>query len=249
VRSEAELACTEIACEQVMVQSNVMRSMMKTFAIMQLVLVLPTFVSGDRPMGQHGVEQCLSGVESQMGTIAKGDVPLFDINGDYAVQIRFGTACEILEVKVAPKYTWEFEMPQWTEPDYVVGLTDGQYKGILSRIITLKMVGPLVKRSSDSYSVVTNSKTEQWDEYQNAFVRRNLHCCPGDQPQLIFSFTIYFVHRVAGEIKDIRGPQLPPDFQFGRVQIGDDWYLIPSNHLKGAELGKRAVWNVAGPVN
>jgi hypothetical protein len=215
-----------------------------------LFIIVPLSLgSTPRSTAQRSTTECPSTAETQFGKRVVAAIPLYEVNTDYAAEVRFGNDCNILQIKVAPKHVWQQVVPQWTEPDSSVSLTENQYREVLSRTNRLKMLGPLIKKSSDTISYVTNSKTHHWDQYEHAFINRVMHCCPSDTPELMFSFSIYFLHKVKGKVTAIKPPELPNGFQISRVKIDDDWYLVSATGLEKAKVGDRVALNVAGPVN
>lgn len=214
-----------------------------------LIIVPLALASTARSIGQRSITECPSTAETQFGRRVIAAIPLYEVNADYATEVRFGSDCNILQIKVAPKHVWQRDVPQWTEPDYSVSLTGNQYRELLSRIGRLKMLGSLIKKSNDTISYVTNSKTHHWDQYENAIIDRVMHCCPSDTPELMFSFGIYFLHKVKGRVTDIKPPELPNGFQISRIKIDDDWYLVSATGFEKAKVGHRLALNAAGPLN
>lgn len=171
----------------------------RTLVTTVALVVLLTSSGSIGSVRQDSTTKCLRIGEDEFGKRVANDIALYEANKDYALQISFGNGCEIQRVRIAPQYVWQQVIPQWTEPKNLVSMTVNQYDELLVKIGHLKTLGNLSKVSKDTISVVTNSKTQHWDQYHNAFIWRTDHCCPNDKPRLIFSFTIYFLHRVEEE--------------------------------------------------
>jgi hypothetical protein len=188
-------------------------------------------------------------LEKQFGKSVVATAPLYEVTPEYAMEIGLGSNCDVLQIKVSPKYFWEEDVPQWVEPDNAVSLQENQYAEILEKVQRLKLVGSLIERSHDTVYYVTNSKTYHWDRYERAFINRVMHCCPSDTPELMFSFTIYFPHNVQGKVTDTRPVPLSNDAHIPTVRIGDHWYLASATEFEKAKIGKRVTLNLAGPIN
>jgi hypothetical protein len=197
---------------------------------------------------QQSITTCLPLIENIFGKPVPAAIPLYEINRDYAIQIVVSKSCDVLQAKVQPKYVWEEDVPQWTEPPDTVSLMNDQYEEILSRIGLLKPLGSQTSEDSAAFYYVTNSKTDHWDQYEHAFVNRVMHCCPGNEPRSMFCFTVHFLHRVQGQVNELSPVRAGEPFQFPKVMIGDDWYLAPAGEFQRARVGSTAVFNVAGPL-
>lgn len=197
----------------------------------------------------QSLTKCLSRLEAEFGKQEVAEVPLSHPNKDYALSVKFGNHCDIVQIDVAPKFTWRHEVPKWEEPDYLVSLTEDHYQEILLKISRLKLVGQLVERSDDKITVVTNSKTEHWDHYENAIVKRTMHCCPNNKPPLTFLFTAYFFHTITGRAGDSRIFGSASGTKLVRVRINHHSYLISSKEATKVRRGKPALIRVAGPID
>ena len=195
----------------------------------------------------QSLTKCLSKLEAEFGQQEVAQVPLYNVNKDYALSVKFGNHCDIVQIDVAPKYTWRHEVPKWEEPDYLVSLAEDQYQEILLKISRLKLVGQLVERSDDKIRVVTNSKTQHWDHYENAIVRRTMHCCPSNKPPLTFLLTTYFFHTINGRAEDSKIFGSASGTKLVRVRINHHWYLISSKTQ--VRRGKPVQIRVAGPID
>lgn len=214
-----------------------------------LLIAAFAFASATGAERRQSSKACLTTIGQHFGKRVVAAAPIYEVSREYAVEIRVGSNCDVQEMKIAPKYSWQEEVPKWIEPAHTVSLTENQYNEIRSRIGRLKSLGSLITKSDDTVYYVTNSKTHHWDHYENAFINRVMHCCPGDKPELMFSFAIYFLHKVEGEVSGIKPAQPPSAFQISRVKIDDHWYLASAAEFQKAKIGTRAVLNVAGPVN
>lgn len=226
-----------------------MISFVRTLATTASVILIEMLLVPVASLCQTPPRACLSIAERHFGKRAADRVALYEMDKDYALQIGFGKGCEIREIKVAPKYVWQHVIPEWIEHDNLVSLSLNQYDELITRISRFKRLGHLKKASTDTITVVTNSKTPHWEEYDNAFVRRTEHYSPRNNPRLIFLFSIYFLRPIQGKVIDSKWRHSPGAFQFPRVEIGDHWYLIPENEFRRLRIGKRTILNVAGPVD
>ncbi len=183
------------------------------------------------------------------GSQVRGHQDLFELNKDYVLKLQLGGGGEVVGVSAIPKYYLEETEPQWSEPEYVVGMTAGEYRDVLAKVGKLKSLGPLLHQGS--VGVVTNSKLWLLDRYQSAFVQRILNRTArqtGDTPDSIHAFSVYFLRRVEGSVEDKQPPkQIGTDKQW-RLKIDGCWYLVPEQEFNKAEPGRRASLYAAGPL-
>ena len=221
----------------------------KLYTKVLVIISLFLLRTGDS-LSQTIPNKYLSTAESEFGKPIKLGHPLYEVNKDYALEVEFGANDRVRLISVAPKNAWQQLVPQWSmEPEFLVNLPEDKYNNLLTKINHLTSLGSLVHKGNSGIITVNNSKYQRWDQYEHAFIRRTIHCCPSDNPDLLFSFTIFFDHLVRGKITQIRITESPNDSIAAKVKIGGDWYLINDKELGKVRKGKRGSFYVAGPVD
>jgi hypothetical protein len=175
---------------------------------------------------------------------------LYDLNQDYALQLQIVKDCEITNIRVAPKYFWEEVNPIWKAPNEPIWISEKDYSDILAKVGQIKRVGSLI--CEGTIGVVTNSKLWLWDQHEEAFVERGIQCCSSEQDsgssRQVWTFSIYFFHRVEGLIEDKRYGTLYDGSKGGGLKIEGRWYKSVAEELEKARIGERASVKVAGPI-
>lgn len=194
-------------------------------------------------------QDALKAAEQLFGPSVQGHPCLFEINGEYALKIRVTKSGDVTRIEVSPKYFFQEQVPEWKEPDHVVGLANNDYLELLSKVARLKPVGRVI--SEGKIGAVTNSKLWLLDEYQNAFIQRRLNRTAKDipnTPDTMHSFSVYYFHGVEGLIED---KQTTDEFGSGyryKIKIGGCLYLTSKSEFTKAKKGQRALINAAGPL-
>lgn len=222
-----------------------MRITMNTLVRLLLLIASITIEANASDLNQQPLADCRPKLESRLGMSVTADVALYEVTPSYAMEVEFGKGCEIVDIYVAPKFAWEDKVPAWVEGRSLPSLNADEFRVLLSKINQLQSTGSLVKKGDTLIKAVTNSKTEDWDEYERAFIRRTMHCC-GDYSHLMFSFKVFFFHKVEGKVQNLR---LIDDNARAQITIDDQSYLMSPAEAKGVAVGKHAAVNVAGPVN
>lgn len=195
-------------------------------------------------VGQQPRSDCLAKVESRLGKPATNEAPVYGLTTAYAMEIEFGRKCEIVRLRVGPKYGWEMQVPDWTEPHSPPGLNANEYAEVLTKINQLRSVGALISKGDDGAFAVTNSKEYHWDEYESAVIERVMHCCDNKS---VFSFRVYFFQEVAGEITQVLTPGELNPRKLRSVKINNESYLISSSER--VVVGERGEFRVVGPMD
>ena len=146
---------------------------------------------------QESFANCLPNVESRWGKAVLSEVPIFELNATYAIELKFDKHCQVVWVQIAPKYVWETTIPAWSESRATPELSTSEYEDALVKINQLRLIGALVHKGDSGIFIVTNSKQHAWDEHQEAFVNRVMHCCDGKSA---FVVSIYFLQRQTRKI-------------------------------------------------
>jgi hypothetical protein len=173
---------------------------------------------------------------------------LFEVNKDYAVNLKTDVRCEVASLEIAPKYFWQESVPQWKEPDHLVGLPEKEYQSALEKAGKIRAIGSLLDKGAAG--VVTNSKLWLTDQYEYAFVVRRIHSTADpvrSSPELVHSFSVYFIRRIEGVVEDKLMTELDGGKR-SKVKIDGKWYLTALAEFNKARLGQRAVLAVAGPL-
>src|SRR5262245_56354052 len=123
-------------------------SMIKRSTILLIIAAFTLGSAASLPR-QQSILGCLPTIEKQFGKRVPAINPLYVVNSEYAIEIDPGSNCDVLKISVAPKYAWQEDVPQWTEPDHTVSLTLNQYNEVLAKIGRLKPLGSLIKRSNE----------------------------------------------------------------------------------------------------
>jgi len=195
-------------------------------------------------------QDTLKAAERLFGSSVQGHPCLFEINGEYALQIGVTKLGDVAKVEALPKYFFQDLMPEWKEPDHVVGLSSKDYLDLLSKVSQLKPVGAVI--SEGKVGAVTNSKLWLLDEYQNAFIQRRINRTAQDTPSTpdtMHSFSVYYVRGVEGLVDE---KQTTDEFGSGqrfKIKIGGCSYLTSKSEFTKAKKGERALINAAGPLD
>lgn len=211
------------------------------------ILFLVGLVTIDVPavaMDQPAFVACLSKLESRLGKPVTSEVPVYELTTTYAMEIEFGRKCEIVRLRVSPKYAWESKFPNWTEPHSPPGLNANEYAEVLTKINQLRTTGALISKGDEGAFAVTNLKEHHWDEYESAVIERVMHCCDNKS---VFSFRVYFFQKVAGEITRMLTPGKLDARKIREVEINNASYLISSSEK--IVVGTRGAFRVVGPLN
>ena len=211
------------------------------------LLFVTTFLASDAHAiapDQPAFVKCLAKVESRLGKPATSEAPVYELTTAYAMEIEFGRKCEIVRLRVGPKYGWEMQVPSWTEPHSPPGLNGIEYAEVLKKINQLRSAGALISKGDEGAFAVTNSKEHHWDEYESAVIERVMHCCDNKS---VFSFRVYFFQKVAGEITQMLTPSELNPRKLRSVMINKELYLISSSER--VVVGKRGEFRVVGPMN
>ena len=223
--------------------------MPRPFIAVALILawLLPGVCHSQTQSGQLQITLKLA--ESFFGPEVRGHQHLFELNKDYVLKLQFGRGGEFIGVSVIPKYYLEEAEPQWSEPEYVVGMTGEEYKDLLTKVEKLRGIGPLLHKGS--IGIVTNSKLWLLDRYQSAFVRRILNLTiqePESAPESIHTFSVYFLRKVEGNVEDKQHINQPGMDEQWKLKIAGCWYLVPEQEFNKAESGNIASLYAAGPI-
>src|SRR6185369_10870232 len=109
-----------------------------------LIAIGLAFICTARPTGQQSITTCLPTIEKQFDKRVPAANPLYEVNSEYAIEVDPASNCDILKIRVGPKYVWQEDVPQWTEPNHPVSLTLNQYNEVLAKIDRLKPLGSLI---------------------------------------------------------------------------------------------------------
>jgi hypothetical protein len=171
---------------------------------------------------------------------------IFELNKDYILQTAFDRFGQITQTIVVPKYYAEECEPSWTEPDYVVGLTEKESREVLARVNEPNNLGSLV--SLGKAGIVTNSKLWLVDRYQSAFVQRVLNYAEDPAANTIHALSVFFIRDVSGTVEDKQlVDQFAMDKQF-KLKIDGSWYFATETGFQSARVGSHTVVQAAGPI-
>lgn len=199
---------------------------------------------------QSQVQEILRSAKRLFGDEVQGQPHLFELNQDYVLKLMFDDQGDISIAEITPKYFWEESKTEWKEPDRMVWLSDKDYREILSKVGNLKKLGALANKGTTG--AVTNLKLWLLDQYEYAFVQRRVHRTADlaqSMPDLVHSFSVYFIHRVEGAVDD---KQLVAQYgasEQPKLKISGRWYFTTKAEFDKAVIGKHASLNVAGPIN
>jgi hypothetical protein len=129
------------------------------FTLKSIVLILIMGLAQSSSLICKGstVPQEIVKVAEQLFGRSVGEHPyLFEINGEYVLTVDLNKSGELTKVEVLPKYFFQDLMPDWKQPDHIVGLTNNEYVNLLSKVAQLKSVGSVI--SEGKVGAVTNSK-------------------------------------------------------------------------------------------
>jgi hypothetical protein len=197
---------------------------------------------------QYQCIQQLQIAKRLFGDEVQKQLHLFEVNRDYAVNLKTDARCEVASLEIAPKYFWEESVVRWKEPDHSVGLSEKEYQSILEKAGKIRAIGSLLDKGA--VGVVTNSKLWLTDQYEHAFVVRRIHSAADpvrSSPELVHSFSVYFIRRIEGVV----GDKLITEFGGGKgskVKVDGKWYLTALPEFNKARPGHRAVLAAAGPI-
>ena len=220
----------------------------KSLVCLVSVLTWCRIADGASVNTQYQCSQRLQIAKRLFGDEVQKQLHLFEVSENYALSLKTDVRCEVASLEIAPKYFWKDSIPQWTEPDHLAGLPEKEYQSVLEKAGKIKAIGSLLDKGS--IGVVTNSKLWLTDQYEHAFVVRRIHSAADrvqGSPELIHSFSVYFIRRVEGNVEDKLITELG-NFKRPKVKVDGKWYLTTLAEFNKARLGRRAVLAVAGPI-
>lgn len=81
------------------------------------MILIAVFTTGAQAsaMDQESFAKCLPQVESRLGKPATSEAPVYELSAVHAMKLEFDKGCEIVFVRIGPKYFWERNISEWVE--------------------------------------------------------------------------------------------------------------------------------------
>src|SRR6476619_300022 len=144
-----------------------MRMSIRVFVALTTLLTASSSLFSTGMARSQPKSEYLDKVQRVFGKPAVLAPPVFSVNRDYGLRLRLTNKEQLTRIDVLPKYGFEELVPSWTEPDYTVAMSEGEFNQLLAKLEAIKAIGPLKHRGFAD--AVTNSKISPIDEYEHGF--------------------------------------------------------------------------------
>ena len=214
---------------------------MKIYTFLWIVLELSSASLFAQPYAEEAKNQ---GIDARLGAkfhlISKSD-NLYEINDGFVLRPIFNENKKLISIQIAPKYFFEKNHPEWSEPESVPTIPLEMYRQLLSRIQTIERFGNLIHKGTTG--VTMNVRTSFYDEYSGAIIERAMFRKTPEEKYRVAWFTIWILREIAGQINSQEVTQAGL-----RVQVDGKWFMVPAGKYSNLE-GTRASLKAAGPLD
>jgi hypothetical protein len=228
------------------------RSMHAGKALCCAVLIVPLLSSclaaaEPRPSEREPV---LARLEALFGAPLDSELPLYAVNGNYALQPRFSKGGELISLKIGPRYWWREKHPEWEESDDYEYLSTETFRLLLGRLRSVKDFGDLKSRHASMF--VTNLRAPHRDWYEQAAVDWgeivDIRYADSNPPngQVKYFSVLYLREHVARPSRVLCHPK--NEYGSCLVWVGDRQYELPMSVGKRLREKKRARFLAVGPT-
>ena len=110
--------------------------------------------------------QVLENCRRLFGDSVDEKLNLFEVNQEFVLRAGFSVKGKLVKISVVPKYFYEEQHPEWTEPKERPHLANPFYAGVIAKINSIKPLGKFLKKRLDE--AITNSTSYRTEYYANA---------------------------------------------------------------------------------
>ncbi|HEX8735009.1 MAG TPA: hypothetical protein VF721_06795 [Pyrinomonadaceae bacterium] len=129
------------------------------FLFLSLLLVLQANAAQEKA-------QVLENCRRLFGDSVDEKLNLFEVNQQFVLRAEFSEKGKLVKILVEPKYFYEEEHPEWTEPKERPHLANSVYADVIAKINSIKPFGNFLRKKWDG--VITNSTDYRREYYKNA---------------------------------------------------------------------------------
>jgi hypothetical protein len=160
----------------------------------------------------------------------------------YEINDGFGENRKLISIQIAPKYFYEKNHPEWSEPESIPTISLEAYRQLLSRVQAVERFGNVVHKGTTG--ITMNVRTSFYDEYSGAIIERAMFREKPEEKYRVAWFTIWFIREIAGKIGSREKTQTGL-----RVQVDGKWFMAPAGKYNNLVEGTRASLKAAGPLD
>jgi hypothetical protein len=215
---------------------------MKIYTVLWVILELTCTSLFAQPYAEEDKNQ---GINARLGAqfrlISKSD-NLYEINDGFVLRPIFSENKKLISIQIAPKYFFEKNHPEWSEPESTPTIPLEMYRKLLSRIQTVERLGNLVHKGT--VGITMNVRTSFWDEYSGAIIERAMFRKTPEEKYRVAWFTIWFLREIVGKIDSKEMAQAGL-----RVRVDSKWFMVPTGKYNSLVEGARVSLKAAGPLD
>ena len=195
-----------------------------------------------QPCAEEAKNKSIEGrLEMEFRLISKSD-NLYEIDDGFLLRPIFNENKELISIRIAPKYFFEENHPEWSEPELPPTIPLKMYRQLLPRIQMVERFGNLVHKGRSG--ITMNVRTSFWDEYSGAIIERAMFRKTPKEKYEVAWFTIWFFREITGKI-DSKEMTLVG----ARVRVDGKWFMVAAKRFGSLVDETRTSLKAAGPMD